>query len=446
MSTSQRVEKALARLKERYGVPGGLTSEPKVTEIRYGPKITFNTASLKAFNEELNLLEVYAYAHDEVNKLSGQLILDTANRLPNFLKRRYLDYLTKIGADLNQPGFDALRGFVTRELSVLTSDYAQTFFATDDKEKSRDTNCGGRRNSQVRVRQVVLSEAQQPVDAAKLHSNRSKTVFTKQNYSNTSLLPPICFGCDDGKSRHFLADCEKFMTLTPQLKRKTIIEANRCLNCLSRGHIVRDCKLLSKCRQCGPTCSTKHTAALHDWYILSSGVSVGGAASGGQSATNVVPSGSVEMNEENINSSNVQVRRISDQSPASSGVVLLRTSAVKVINPVTGKSTLAYAQHDTASQATLISESLKNELELDTKRDSTVTIRTLSEQTADIQGRTEFKMQSLYSGEDFLIENALVVPNFSDEENILPHAIDTAGLENFVDVDIPVIPGHRPSG
>ena len=74
MSTSQRVEKALARLKERYGVPGGLTSEPKVTEIRYGPKITFNTASLKAFNEELNLLEVYAYAHDEVNKLSGQLI------------------------------------------------------------------------------------------------------------------------------------------------------------------------------------------------------------------------------------------------------------------------------------------------------------------------------------------------------------------------------------
>ena len=43
-------------------------------------------------------------------------------------------------------------------------------------------------------------------------------------------------------------------------------------------------------------------------------------------------------------------------------VVLLRTSAVIVINPDTGKSTLAYMQHDTASQATLISESLKTEL------------------------------------------------------------------------------------
>ena len=33
---------------------------------------------------------------------------------------------------------------------------------------------------------------------------------------------------------------------------------------------------------------------------------------------------------------------------------MLRTSAARVINPVIGKSTLPYAQHDTASQATLI--------------------------------------------------------------------------------------------
>ena len=41
------------------------------------------------------------------------------------------------------------------------------------------------------------------------------------------------------------------------------------------------------------------------------------------------------------------------------GVALLRTSAVKVMNPNTGKSTLAYAQHDTASQVTLISAALR---------------------------------------------------------------------------------------
>ena len=43
--------------------------------------------------------------------------------------------------------------------------------------------------------------------------------------------------------------------------------------------------------------------------------------------------------------------------------VLLRTTAVKVINPVNGKSTLAYAQLDIASQANLISDNLRKELE-----------------------------------------------------------------------------------
>ena len=441
MSTSHRVEKALSRLKERYGVPGGLTSEPKVKAIRYGPKITFGTASLKAFNEELNLLEVFAYAHDEVGKLSGQLLLDTANRLPNFLKRRYLDYLTKINANLNQPGFDALRGFVTHELSVLTSDYAQTFFGGDDKEKSRDTGSGGHRNKQVHVRQVVLSEDKQRGSAAKSQPERTKETSTKPKYTNTT-VPPVCFVCNDGKIRHYLADCERFKAFTPYQKRKFVGDSNRCLNCLSRGHIVKDCKLPSKCRQCSPSCSTKHATALHDWQTLTPGVSIGGAQSRGHSATDGVPSGGGEERE-SVNSSTVQVRKISDEKSTSRRVVLLRTSAVRVINPVTGKSTLAYAQHDTASQATLVSERLRNELDLEAICDSSVTIKTLSDQTAITTGRTNFSLKSLTSGEDFFVKDALIVPNFCDDESVLPHSVDLSGLENFINVEIPIIPERR---
>ena len=46
-------------------------------------------------------MEVFAHAHNKVEKLSGQLMLDTANRLPGTLKRRYLDYLDKMRIDLN---------------------------------------------------------------------------------------------------------------------------------------------------------------------------------------------------------------------------------------------------------------------------------------------------------------------------------------------------------
>ena len=137
-------------------MPSNLTSEPKIIEIRNGSKVILNSTSLKHFNEELNTLEVFAYAHDEIDKLSGQLLLDVANRLPVLLKRRYLDYLTKIGSDLNRPKFDTLRKFVVVELSVSTSDYAQTFYRSAEKDKCQK---GGERGScqPIRVRQVAVT-------------------------------------------------------------------------------------------------------------------------------------------------------------------------------------------------------------------------------------------------------------------------------------------------
>ena len=76
---------ALSRLRQRYGVPGGLTTEPEIIEIRSGSVISFNVGSLKQFIQELNTLAVFALAHDQYEKLSGQLLLDVANRLPGTL-------------------------------------------------------------------------------------------------------------------------------------------------------------------------------------------------------------------------------------------------------------------------------------------------------------------------------------------------------------------------
>jgi len=42
--------------------------------VRNGPKVSFTLTSLKMFNEDLNTLEIFAYAHNEVYKLSGQFV------------------------------------------------------------------------------------------------------------------------------------------------------------------------------------------------------------------------------------------------------------------------------------------------------------------------------------------------------------------------------------
>ena len=84
--------------------------------------------------------------------------------------------------------------------------------------------------------------------------------------------------------------------------------------------------------------------------------------------------------------------------------VLLRTSTVRVINPSTMRSTLVYAQHDTTSQATLISETLKNDLNLAVDKQRNITIGTLAQQTTTSGGLAEFTLQSLCTDETFQIK------------------------------------------
>ena len=52
-------------------------------------------------------------------------------------------------------------------------------------------------------------------------------------------------------------------------------------------------------------------------------------------------------------------------------------------------------------------------------------------------------MESLYSGEQFHINGAVIAPQFSDDENTPPHAVDTSTLEHFKWVHIPVVPDRR---
>ena len=163
------------------------------------------------------------------------------------------------------------------------------------------------------------------------------------------------------------------------------------------GHFSRECTSSSKCRLCGPHFGPKHSTAVHDLYVSSDSVNLG-AASAGHCHTSVTPDAGKKQ---------TVVRKL-----AFNDLVMLRTSAVTVTNPVTSKSTLAYAQHDTTSQATLISKSLRNELGLATKTDHAITIRTVAEETMRSGGLTNFEIKSLSNRETFAIKSALAVPDF----------------------------------
>ena len=382
----------------------------KIKKKRTGSKVVHTVASLKSFNEDFNTLEVFAYAHDEVGKLSGQLLLDVANRLLGVLKRRYLDYLKKVGLDLNRPGFNSLRKFIVNELSIMTSEYAQTFFKSNDKEKSRDPVPGSLRVRHLGVETVERSGDGERPDKQGNSSKRWSKVSVKS--------PPNCFLCANEKLKHFLGDYAKFKKLSIADKKKKVIESGRCLNCLSVGHFVRNCELHSKCHKCEPKYKNKHSGVLHQFYSRSTSVNVGAAK----------PVRTEKSNEEETNTENVVVRKM---VPNNNNLVLLRTSAVKVINPSSGRCALVYAQHDTASQVTLVSERLRNELGLKMEDSNAITIRTLAEETTPASGVVQFNLESLTTKEIFTVNDAVIVPGFMDDECVLPHKINTANLEHF---------------
>ena len=119
-----------------------------------------------------------------------------------------------------------------------------------------------------------------------------------------------------------------------------------------------------KCRKCRPDSKTKHATALHDCYATPRNV---GAV--GKTPTVSESSSNSESDSNTVSA----VRKVYDPDQR---VVLLRTTAVRVINPDTKKSSLAYAQLDTASQATIISDNLCTELGLKRNVDSEKSIRT----------------------------------------------------------------------
>ena len=195
---------------------GDLTTEPKVKAVRNGPKVSHDLNSMKIFNEDLNTLEIFAFAHDEVEKLSGQLLFDTASRLSNTLKRRYLDYLNKKELDLHRPGFDSLRDFDVNEFKTMSSDYTRSFFGSDVKEVKT------LRSKNYNVRQVTVdteSNSKSMTKESSLGTGQDiekKTNSTNEKSSDYKRLkeksPSCCFVCARSEVKHFLGKCEKFKT------------------------------------------------------------------------------------------------------------------------------------------------------------------------------------------------------------------------------------------
>ena len=218
------------------------------------------------------------------------------------LKRRYEDYLDKLGLDMSQPGFETLCEFIVHEIAMMAFEYAQAFFKQEKKEGPRDFGTGSK---DFRVHQVGINADNRYPDQAKFLRIFHLKVGAKVN---TRFISPN--------------------------------NANRALKVNTR-------------------------------FISPN--------------TGAADKGSDEPGSKNENTQNECNERVVLKANSSDKrEILLRTNAVKIVNPTSGKSSLVYAHYDSGSQVTLISVNLKTELGLETVPEPLVTIPTLADKTVSV--------------------------------------------------------------
>lgn len=204
------------------------------------------------------------------------------------------------------------------------------------------------------------------------NTNRKRSLVVS---TNTTKVCPIC-----NSDSHMVYNCQHFLSQTPYCRFKQAKSLNLCLNCLRKGHVVKNC-LSSGCRNC----SAKHHTLLH----LETNTISKNNQMHSSSNTNI-SSNSINKEPININlpstyeiaqttptsqhlpqSSLVVSNNLSENKPTGSNTTTMLATAILFAKNKSGCLIPCRAVLDSASQANFITSDLASKLQLKQHRTST---------------------------------------------------------------------------
>ena len=424
-----KIAMGLSRSEQRFGRSGGFVNEPEVQQIRNGPKLSSTSgAAWKSFKDELTQCYVFAHSYKKHEVLEGRLVVDLARRLPSYAKQRYLDYLKDRFGSTNEPTFASLMAFVEREEECKSSDFAVQLMADEKSERAGAKSSVGNGSKSSGYPSMKVKKTSAQFDGNVNPSSRASQQPVFGNKTNApSVVPPQCFVCnlENRESRHRVVDCREFRSMSPSERREIVFTARRCYNCLG-SHLVKDCSERCNCRKCERVDVAKHFYMLHDYFVSAIPKSPRSSARFDRNRNKVGSSGVAE-------GFCVSVRSV---KIGPTKAALNRIVATRVINPLNGKHTLVYCQHDGGSQLTLILDKLVKELELEPYDQSSFRMETLSGSKVTRANLVKFDLQSLFSEEVFALSNVVTNKPWKDDLDTLPHKQDMSDYSHFNDVEL----------
>ncbi|XP_049878083.1 uncharacterized protein LOC126375230 isoform X1 [Pectinophora gossypiella] len=204
-------------------------------------------------------------------------------------------------------------------------------------------------------------------------NNQKSFVASGKSNRNYNPTCPFC------KENHRIVECDKFKKISPEDRSGEALKLNLCLNCLRRGHSVKDCRLDGRCREC----RQQHNTLLHV--------------------------------DQNVNKDNNQVYQSTSipisLAAQSASQVLLGTAMVQVVNTKTKNTYLARALLDAGSQSSFITSNLKNKMGIISEK-TDFCITGISNAPIHLSDSCEVTIQSL-NGRFTVALKCLVMPNIT---------------------------------
>jgi hypothetical protein len=234
--------RALDILFRRFGRPHMVTEACVATLVKR-PNISSNdTVALCEFADKCRYVLETLVSLNAANEMNTFHLSSLVKKLPIPLQYKWREKAQNLRDFGVNPGLPEVVRFIERAAEAASD---PVFGKVGEVNKSVTPSGAPRHNKQQ--------------EKVPISTFSTQTLEPEVPGANSKPKPTRKLECFDCRGEHKLVDCKDFKAKTLE-ERSAVIKANRlCLNCLFRGHFMKDCRNKVRCT----VCQGKHATLLH---------------------------------------------------------------------------------------------------------------------------------------------------------------------------------------
>ena len=240
---------ALKTLKRDFGNPI-FVSHLKLKSVLDLPQITSSDrTAIRRYHQQLKVTITWLQSMGyETPIKSSENLTKAVTRLPNYVRQEFFKNTGNVQFD----GIDLLyfERWLEQKLRRYFNPIANIIADVEVHSKNNERPHGQRR------RNIAPSYINTIV-----HDDSKVENIKQVNNLEDSKSKPIQRKCWLCSGSHRLMECDQFTKKSITDRKKVVEEEKLCWNCLSKGHVVKDCKSTYTCKIEG--CNKKHHTMLH---------------------------------------------------------------------------------------------------------------------------------------------------------------------------------------